>query len=88
MDFWRGFTQTKDGSYYLASESFGLWKMVLRTNGRPTYSQVPGLPTSSLGWVQGTADGSLFIATHGAGLWRISPEGALARVAGASRAAR
>ncbi|MFL5320135.1 MAG: hypothetical protein ACJ790_10810 [Myxococcaceae bacterium] len=79
MDHWRGFTQTKDGSYFLASQNYGLWKMTLG-QGQPKFSKVTGIGTDSLGQLQATNDGSLFVATSGKGLWRMDASGAFSRV--------
>ena len=81
MDYWRGFTQAKEGSYYLASERYGLWKMAFTPGAAPTFTSIAGLPTSALGAVQATDDGSVFIATSGNGLWRLLDSGQLTPVA-------
>ena len=84
MDYWRGFEQTKDGSYYVASRDFGLWKMTIRSRSTALSTKVAGLPTDSLLSLAATDDGSLFIGTAGAGLWRLDSQKQLTQVAGVS----
>lgn len=79
-DNWRGFAQTKDGSYYLSSARYGLWKMTMKGNGQPAFSKMSGLPTDSLGQLEASEDGALFVATDGAGLWKLGADGKLAKV--------
>lgn len=82
MDYWRGFQQTVDGRYYLASERYGLWELEVlsRTSARST--RVEGLPTAQLNALAATGDGSLFIGTQGEGLWRMDAQKRLERVQG------
>ena len=84
FDYWRGFQQTRDGRYYLASRSFGLWEMRIISAGNPTQQglAIQGLPTQSLSALAATDDGSLFIGTSGEGLWRMDAQKTLTRVAG------
>lgn len=80
MDYWRGFTQTKDGAYYLSSDRFGLWKMTRRTDGKPPeFAQVAGVP-NALTKVEAANDGSLLIGTKSEGLWRMTADGEVAKV--------
>jgi hypothetical protein len=79
-DFWRGFQQTKDGAYYLASKDFGLWEMTILRRSEERSTKVPGLPTDALTALAATDDGSLFIGTSGAGLWRLDAGKQLSRV--------
>jgi hypothetical protein len=79
-DFWRGFQQTTDGSYYLASRDFGLWQMTILRRSEERSTKVPGLPTDALTSLAATDDGSLFIGTSGAGLWRLDAQKQLSRV--------
>lgn len=80
MDYWRGFTQTKSGAYFLSSDRFGLWKMTRRGAGQqPSFEKISGVP-DGLTKVEATNDGSLFIGTKNDGLWRMSAEGAVSKV--------
>ncbi|WP_269770255.1 hypothetical protein [Cystobacter fuscus] len=83
FDYWRGFQQTRDGRYYLASASFGLWEMtILSAGSRPQKgTAVTGLPTQRLTSLAATDEGSLFIGTDGGGLWRLDANKQLSRVA-------
>jgi hypothetical protein len=82
FDYWRGFQQTRDGRYYLASASFGLWEMsILSAGNQPQRgTAVRGLPTQRLTSLAATDDGSLFIGTAGGGLWRMDATQQLSRV--------
>jgi len=82
MDYWRGIQQTRDGRYYLASKSFGLWQLTIRSVSTAQGTKVPGLPTDELTSLAATDDGSLFIGTNGAGLWRMDDQKQLSRVSG------
>lgn len=82
MDYWRGFQQTKDGLYYLASRDFGLWQMTILRRSDEQATKVPGLPTDSLLSLAATDDGSLFIGTAGGGLWRLDAQKQLTKVDG------
>ncbi|WP_245919095.1 hypothetical protein [Melittangium boletus] len=82
FDFWRAFQQTRDGRYYLASASFGLWEMTVvsaKDRGQRG-TRVPGLPTDRLTSLAATDEGSLFIGTSGGGLWRLDANKRLFRV--------
>jgi hypothetical protein len=81
-DFWRGFQQTKDGSYYVASKDYGLWHMRIVRRSEEQSTKVTGLPTDSLTSLAATDDGSLFIGTNGAGLWRLDAQKQLSQVDG------
>ncbi|MGZ3461364.1 MAG: hypothetical protein ACXU86_22975, partial [Archangium sp.] len=83
FDYWRGFQQTKDGHYYMASEQYGLWEMSIISRGNPWQkgTKVQGLPTDALTSLAATDDGSLFIGTDGGGLWRMDASKKLSRVA-------
>ncbi len=81
-DYWRGFEQTKDGNYYLASRDFGLWRMTILRRSDEQATKVPGLPTDSLLSLAATDDGSLFIGTAGGGLWRLDAQKQLTKVNG------
>ena len=82
FDNWRGFQQTKDGRYYLASKDHGLWEMSIISRGSPGQkgTRVQGLPTQGLTALAATDDGSLFIGTAGSGLWRMDANKNLSRV--------
>lgn len=84
FDRWRGFQQTKDGKYYMASRDFGLWQMTITSAGNREQkgTKVAGLPTNSLTSLAATDDGSLFIGTSGSGLWRMDAQKQFTRVAG------
>jgi hypothetical protein len=82
MDYWRGFEQTKDGLYYVASRDFGLWQMTILRRSDEQATKVAGLPTDSLLSLAATDDGSLFIGTAGSGLWQLDAQKKLTRVAG------
>jgi hypothetical protein len=84
FDYWRGFQQTRDGTYYLASRDYGLWQMTILRPSQEQATKVPGLPTDSLLSLAATDDGSLFIGTAGAGLWRLDAQRHLSRVDGIS----
>jgi hypothetical protein len=79
-DFWRGFQQTRDGKYYVASKDFGLWEMKILRRSEAQSTKVAGLPTDQLTSLAATGDGSLFIGTAGGGLWRLNAEKGLSRV--------
>jgi hypothetical protein len=81
-DYWRGFQQTKDGTYYLASKDYGLWQMKILRRSEEQSTKVPGLPTDQLTSLAATDDGSLFIGTVGAGLWRLDADKQLSKVEG------
>ncbi|HEX8436720.1 hypothetical protein [Archangium sp.] len=82
FDYWRGFQQTKDGRYYLASRSYGLWEMriISRGNREQKGLRIQGLPTNQLTSLAATDDGSLFIGTGGGGLWRMDASKKLTKV--------
>ncbi len=82
FDYWRGFQQTKDGTYYLASRDFGLWQMTIARRSEARGTKVAGLPTDSLLSLAATDDGSLFIGTSGGGLWRLDANKQLTKVGG------
>ena len=84
FDYWRAFQQTRDGRYYLASSTFGLWEMTIISSGsRPQKgTAVTGLPTQKHTSLAATDDGSLFIGTQGFGLWRLDGAKQLAHVDG------
>jgi hypothetical protein len=82
MDYWRGFQQTVDGRYYLASERYGLWELEVLSRSSARSTRVAGLPTAQLTVLAATGDGSLFIGTQGEGLWRMSAQRQLERVQG------
>ena len=89
FDYWRGFQQTRDGRYYLASAAYGLWEMsIVAANERAQKgTRVSGLPTDKLTSLAATDDGSLFIGTQGGGLWRLGADKSLTqdtRVVGSS----
>jgi hypothetical protein len=83
FDYWRGFQQTKDGRYYLASRNYGLWEMRIISHGDRAQKgiRIQGLPTNQLTSLAATDDGSLFIGTSGGGLWRMDASKKLSRVA-------
>lgn len=83
FDYWRGFQQTKDGRYYLASKDYGLWEMTILSSGNQAQkgTKVQGLPTNALTSLAATDDGSLFIGTAGSGLWRMDKDKHLSKVA-------
>jgi hypothetical protein len=81
-DFWRGFQQTTDGRYYLASLVGGLWELHLRTPHEVRGTPLAGLPTDTLTALAATEDGSLFIGTRGFGLWRLDAHKRLSHVPG------
>jgi hypothetical protein len=83
FDYWRGFQQTRDGRYYLASKEHGLWEMSILSRGSPSQkgTRVTGLPTDRLTALAATDDGSLFIGTDGSGLWRMDASKNLSPVA-------
>jgi ligand-binding sensor domain-containing protein len=90
-DNWRGFTQAKDGLYYLGSKDFGLWQ--LTATPRPdgihlgsAFAKVSGAPSESISALVATDDGSVFVGTDGAGLWRMTPEKTFERVTAAGGA--
>ncbi len=82
FDYWRGFQQTKDGRYYLASRNHGLWEMTILSRGNRAQrgTRIHGLPTQQLTGLAATDDSSLFIVTGSAGLWRMDASKGLARV--------
>jgi len=82
FDYWRGFQQTKDGRYYMASKNFGLWEMNILSHGDRAQrgTRISGLPTSQLTALAATDDGSLFIGTEGSGLWRMDANRQFTRV--------
>jgi len=89
FDNWRGFTQTKDGLFYLGSKDFGLWQMAttLRSDGiryQPVFARVADAPSGSISALVGTDDGSLYVGTNGSGLWRMKPDKTFERVSGVS----
>jgi len=86
-DYWRGFTQTADGLYYLGSKDYGLWQ--LTTSPRPdgihlgsAFQKVTDAPSESISALVATDDGSLYVGTSGDGLWRMTPQKTFERVAG------
>jgi hypothetical protein len=80
MDKWRGFQQTKDKHYYLASELYGLWQLSIPRRSEAKGVKVAGLPTDRLTSLAATEDGSLFIGTQGFGLWRLDARKQLSHV--------
>ncbi|HEY8209993.1 MAG TPA: hypothetical protein VIG99_21055, partial [Myxococcaceae bacterium] len=90
-DFWRGFTQAKDGLYYLGSKDSGLWQLTatLKPDGihlKPSFAPVSGAPGGSISALVATDDGSVFVGTDGGGLWRMTPGKTFERVSGVSGA--
>ncbi|MFL5358291.1 hypothetical protein [Archangium sp.] len=83
FDYWRGFQQTKDGRYYLASKDYGLWELTILSRGDRAQkgTKVSALPTDALTSLAATDDGSLFIGTAGSGLWRMDKDKQLSKVA-------
>ncbi len=81
-DFWRAIQETTDGSYYVGSKDFGLWKMTLRDRTEAHAVPVLGLPTPAVLSLAATDDGSLFIGTEGEGLWRLDAQKQLTKVDG------
>ena len=81
-DFWRGFQQTPDGRYYVASKDFGLWRVEAPRRSDALGTKVSGLPTDVLSSLAATDDGSLFIGTQGFGLWRMDASKRLSFVDG------
>lgn len=79
MDRWRGFTQTRDGTYWLGSADRGVWSM--RPSPR-AYARLAGLPTARITALGATPDGALLVGTEDAGLWRRTAEGKVERVPG------
>jgi hypothetical protein len=79
FDYWRGFEQTRDGRYYLASREYGLWRLEVgdARSGTQDGTKVAGLPTDRLLSLAATEDGSLFVGTEGLGLWRLREDGTL-----------
>ncbi|WP_395830208.1 hypothetical protein [Archangium violaceum] len=82
FDFWRGFQQTTDGRYYLASKDHGLWELSIVSSGDTAQKgiKLSGLPTNELTALAATDDGSLFIGTADAGLWRMDAKKQFTRV--------
>jgi hypothetical protein len=83
FDRWRGFQQTKDGKYYLASRDLGLWEMTITGAGNRAQkgTKVEGLSTNALTSLAATDDGSLFVGTSGSGLWRMDAQKRFTRIA-------
>lgn len=81
-DYWRGFQQTRDGNYYVASRDFGLWHLTIKNRNEERSTKVAGLPTDQLTSLAATDDGSLFIGTRTDGLWRMDAQKQLTRVPG------
>lgn len=70
FDYWRAIQQTTDGTYYLGSKDYGLWRMVpTGFGGTANFFEVTGLPTEKINAMQATDDGSLFLGTDDDGLW-------------------
>jgi hypothetical protein len=84
MDKWRGIQQTTDGRYYVASELYGLWQMIIHRRTEASGLKVSGLPTERLTSLAATTDGSLFIGTEGFGLWRLDKDKKLSHVGSVS----
>lgn len=85
FDFWRGFEQTTDGSYYLGSSQYGLWQVTPTDDVHDAHwVRIGGLPTQSINALAATDDGSLYIGTEGAGLWRMNKQKQFSRVSGVS----
>ncbi|MBM7116905.1 hypothetical protein I3V78_25490 [Archangium primigenium] len=82
FDDWRAFQQTRDGRYYLASATYGLWELTLLSPKERAQKGTPvaGLPTPRLTSLAATDDGSLYIGTAGGGLWRLDKDKQLAPV--------
>ena len=85
-DNWRGFTQARDGYFYLGSKDYGLWQLTAtpRPDGvhyGPSFAKVSGAPSESISALVGTDDGSVFVGTDGAGLWRMTPGHTFEKVA-------
>ncbi len=78
-DYWRGFQQTTDGRYYLASARYGLWELHIRDQNEVSGTKLPGAP-DALTALAATGDGSLFIGTRRDGLWRLDTSHLLTRV--------
>lgn len=76
FDYWRGFQQTTDGRYYLASKDYGLWELSIVSSGDTAQKgiKLSGLPTNGLTSLAATDDGSLFIGTADVGLWRMDAD--------------
>jgi hypothetical protein len=70
-DEWAAIAQTTDGTYWVGSKKYGLWRTErpVRTTG--VYTQVMQLPTPYVSALAATDDGALYVGTDGAGLWRL-----------------
>jgi hypothetical protein len=84
FDFWRGFEQTADGTYYLGSSQYGLWQMTPKWVSEANWVKIGGMPTDRINALAATDDGSLYIGTDDAGLWRMDAQKKLSRVSGVS----
>ncbi|WP_368670371.1 hypothetical protein [Myxococcus sp. AM011] len=90
-NFWRGFQQTKDGLYYVASLRQGLWQFTgTPQRGNPkklsdtNYVRIEGANTNDYTSLAATDDGSLFVGTAYSGLWRLTPDKQMEKVTGVS----
>ncbi|MCP3104784.1 hypothetical protein LZ198_38560 [Myxococcus sp. K15C18031901] len=89
FNLWRGFQQTQDGHFYVASLQDGLWQFEGRKRqGTPlkyddvNYVKVEGAGTDAYTALAATDDGSLFVGTVNRGLWRLTPDKQMEKVAG------
>lgn len=79
MDRWRGFVQTRDGTYWLGSAHRGVWSMQL--SPKRAYARLAGLPTERITALGATPDGALLVGTEDRGLWRRNASGSVTQVA-------
>ncbi|MCE9671030.1 hypothetical protein LY474_24780 [Myxococcus stipitatus] len=89
FNLWRGFQQTRDGHFYVASLKDGLWQFDGRKRSSAplkyddvNYVKIEGAGTDAYTALAATDDGSLFVGTVNRGLWRLTPAKQMEKVSG------
>lgn len=75
-DGWRAIAQTTDGTYWVGSRDYGLWRLDGAHRSGGVYTRVTQLPSQAVLALAATDDGALYVGTDGQGLWRLEPGGA------------
>ena len=82
-DEWAAIAQTTDGTYWVGSKEYGLWRLERPVRSSGVYTQGTALPTGHVSALAASDDGALYVGTDGQGLWRLEPDGTtLAQVEG------
>jgi hypothetical protein len=73
-DEWAAIAQTTDGTYWVGSKLYGLWRTDRAVRTTAVYTKATQLPTDRVSALAATDDGALYVGTDGAGLWRLEAD--------------